>query len=83
MCKHTLATAIVPHFKKLTGDLQRDAWSHYGSSTGVFERKCCESVSFRDIIYIFYEKKKKFINGIQAFELLFFTRTMNAHLPNA
>lgn len=27
----------------------------YGSSTGVLEKKCCESVSFRDI-YIFYEK---------------------------
>lgn len=35
------------------------------------------------ILFIFSMKKKKFINGIQAFELLFFTRTINAHLPNA
>lgn len=50
----------------------------YGSSTGVLRRKCCESLSFRDI-YIFYEKKKKethleMLIEIQAFELLVFTR---------
>lgn len=61
--------------------LQRDGnWTHkpppYGSSTGVLKRKCCESVSFRDI-YIFYEKKKTHLETliqIQAFELLVFTR---------
>lgn len=38
---------------------------------------------FHSGILFIFSMKNLIINGIQAFELLFFTRTMNAHLLNA